>query len=172
MNRVALSIHLPARPACTCLYACLLVREEQQRHLSWYSTAHGQFVSFFLDCIPTIHLVLCCCPPCLPAVPVGRRRKATDMCSAQSIQVSKIRRGKQHVHVLCMCGMARQGMARQGKATQRNATQRLAWHGMAWAGWQDGSNNLEAINRNRWTVSLMSVPVISPVIRRASKRWR
>lgn len=74
------------------------------------------------------------------------------------------------MHVLCMCGMAWQGMARQGKATstQRNATQRLAWHGMVWAVtvvvilWK-------AINRNRWTVTLLSVPVISPVIRRASK---
>lgn len=66
-------------------------------------------------------------------------------------------------------GKAWQG---KGRRPQRNATQRLAWHGMAWAVtvvmiiWK-------AINRNRWTVTLLlsvqSVPVISPVIRRASK---
>lgn len=69
-------------------------------------------------------------------------------------------------------GKAWQG---KGRRPQRNATQRLAWHGMVWAVtvvmiiWK-------AINRNRWTVTLLlsvqSVPVISPVIRRASKRWR
>lgn len=85
-------------------------------------------------------LLVLCCLPTLPAVPVIRRRKATDIARAQSVQVSKIRRGQQHVHVVCV---AWQGMARQGKATatQRNATSRMAWHGMGSYG---GNDNMES----------------------------
>lgn len=61
-------------------------------------------------------------------------------------------------------GKAWHGKAREGDATQRNATPRMAWHGQY-------GNNVEAINRNRETLSFcQSGPVTRPVIRRTIQK--